>query len=62
MGVLHLPGPAVTVAGVRVDGAAFEGGEGELGRHEQRGTRGQGEKAEQGENAERDVHVSSPPS
>ncbi len=50
--VLHLPGAQVAVSRFGVDGAAFEGGEGEFGRDEERGSGGQGDEADQAEDGQ----------
>ncbi len=58
MRVLDLPGAAIAAARVGVDGAALERGQGEFGSHEEGGACGQGDEADQAEDGQCDVHVS----
>ena len=58
--LLHAAVAAVAAAGVGVDGAAFQGGQRELGGHEQRGTRGQNEDGQQTQHGPPDGHRLTP--
>jgi len=58
MRVLDLARPTIAAARVGVDGAALERGQGEFGCHEEGGAGGQSDEADQAEDGQCDVHVS----